>query len=402
MGARISRNRHGNLVIRWNWRGIEGWEAAGKDNPTNRKLVERLVEAIDREMRGNRFSSDRYLYYFPCGSKAGMFRASPVLKVGETLDEYLSRHLTRLAAEGRQTNNVRYRVGRTLNVVLPDGRRLGSLPVTDLTTRVLLDTRTALLDRYSVVSAKTMLSGDMRTMVRQLVQVDEVLDVDPYLKLPRWPKVPAPDIDPFTVQERDQILTYLSAKKMHWQFRAVLFLFGTGMRPGEMTGLRWTDVDLRNRNVRVRRSRSRRHEGPPKTPRSTRTIRISESLAGLLQSHYGLSAGPDDAVFTREAGEPIDSDHLGKYFRRALRATGIRQRGIYHCRHTFISFALRDGAAPKWIAEYCGTSCAMIERHYGKFIVADDNVIDNLNTVTSVTQAVTRTDDQSQLLENAG
>ncbi len=36
-------------------------------------------------------------------------------------------------------------------------------------------------------------------------------------------------------------------------------------------------------------------------------------------------------------------------------------------RHTFISVGLTNGVNPKWLADYCGTSVAMIEKHYGKY-----------------------------------
>jgi integrase len=56
---------------------------------------------------------------------------------------------------------------------------------------------------------------------------------------------------------------------------------------------------------------------------------------------------------------------------RALRATAVRPRGPYHTRHTFISVGLSNGVNPKWLAEYCGTSLAMIERHYGRYVNSD-------------------------------
>jgi integrase len=54
----------------------------------------------------------------------------------------------------------------------------------------------------------------------------------------------------------------------------------------------------------------------------------------------------------------------------ALRGTGVRPRKFYASRHTFISVALTHGVNLKWLAEYCGTSVAMIERSYGRFLAA--------------------------------
>jgi integrase len=49
----------------------------------------------------------------------------------------------------------------------------------------------------------------------------------------------------------------------------------------------------------------------------------------------------------------------------------VRERKPYSTRHTFISAALTNGGNIKWLAEYCGTSVAMIEKHYGKYIRGD-------------------------------
>jgi hypothetical protein len=49
----------------------------------------------------------------------------------------------------------------------------------------------------------------------------------------------------------------------------------------------------------------------------------------------------------------------------------MRPRKFYATRHTFISDALSQGANIKWLAEYCGTSVAMIEKHYGRYIKSD-------------------------------
>jgi integrase len=56
---------------------------------------------------------------------------------------------------------------------------------------------------------------------------------------------------------------------------------------------------------------------------------------------------------------------------RALRACEIKARKFYATRHTFISDALSHGVNIKWLAEYCGSSVAMIEKHYGRYIKSD-------------------------------
>jgi integrase len=58
------------------------------------------------------------------------------------------------------------------------------------------------------------------------------------------------------------------------------------------------------------------------------------------------------------------------YWYPALRELGLRPRKFYTTRSTYISLALTYGANLKAIAEHCGTSVAMIGRHYGRYLGA--------------------------------
>jgi hypothetical protein len=49
----------------------------------------------------------------------------------------------------------------------------------------------------------------------------------------------------------------------------------------------------------------------------------------------------------------------------------VTAKEFYATRHTFISDALSQGVNIKWLAKYCGTSVAMIEKHYDKYIKSD-------------------------------
>lgn len=77
-------------------------------------------------------------------------------------------------------------------------------------------------------------------------------------------------------------------------------------------------------------------------------------------------------MFKNNEGRPINEDKWRKkYWYRALRVLEIRPRKFYATRHTFISVALSEGLNIKWIAEYCETSVAMIEKHCGRYIRSD-------------------------------
>ena len=68
---------------------------------------------------------------------------------------------------------------------------------------------------------------------------------------------------------------------------------------------------------------------------------------------------------------PIDLREWPKdHWRRALVGTKVRPRKFYATKHTFNSVALSKGLNHRFITEYCGTSVAMIERHYGCFLAS--------------------------------
>jgi len=135
-----------------------------------------------------------------------------------------------------------------------------------------------------------------------------------------------PDPDPFTPVERDAILEWfrtktfgrvgrpsqardvLTPKRVHPPFHVYLHtLFWTGMRPSEAAGLRWTDMDLDQRQGRVQGSRhsyfrSRR----TKTKAARRTVQFTSETTALLKSIMPLHVEPDTPVFTNVDGEPIE------------------------------------------------------------------------------------------------
>jgi integrase len=185
----------------------------------------------------------------------------------------------------------------------------------------------------------------------------------------KWPRRDPPEPDPFSETERDRIIAWFGEKQPF--YRAFVYtLFHTGMRPSEATGLRWGDVDTDTGSIHVRRSRYMGQEGPPKTRKSRRTIRLLPGVRDVLRDLKPLRAEAESYVFVnREHGGPI---HQGEWARefwwRPRRASNIRPRKFYATRHTFISHAVTAGVNLKWLAEYCGNPVEMIERHYGRFM----------------------------------
>ena len=144
------------------------------------------------------------------------------------------------------------------------------------------------------------------------------------------------------------------------------------MRPSEATALRWSDVDLSFGKVSITKSRHLKAEAPTKTRASVRIVTLLPAMVEVLNQLYPLRATEQDHIFLDVSGTPFDAQEwMGRHWNKALRACGVRQRKFYYTRHTYISVALSAGVRIKWLAEQCGASVAMIEKHYGRYIRDD-------------------------------
>ena len=128
----------------------------------------------------------------------------------------------------------------------------------------------------------------------------------------------------------------------------------TGLRPGEALALRGGDVDLESDpgGGRVRRTldtHSAAVFGPPKTPRSRRTVALHFEAKDAFErqtavlAREGLPDGPGDLVFPSEAGSPMSSNNLRRrHLHAALAGAGLPRVSLHQLRHTYASIMLHE------------------------------------------------------------
>ncbi len=136
----------------------------------------------------------------------------------------------------------------------------------------------------------------------------------------------------------------------------------TGLRRGEILGLRWRDLDLQKGMLYVRRTLGRVKDGeeyvireaPLKTRHSRRVIDLSVSL---VQALLDFPAGDDparDYLFCTPGGGPLDPDNLTRTFQRHLTLAGIPEIRFHDLRHTHASLLIAAGVHPKAIQARMG------------------------------------------------
>ena len=110
----------------------------------------------------------------------------------------------------------------------------------------------------------------------------------------------------------------------------------TGLRLGELRGLRWADVDRDRRLVHVRRSYTRGEEGPPKSGK-VRSVPLVDQAARALDtlSHRERFTEDDDRVFVNALGEPFEESAMRRRFYDALDAAELSRIRFHDLRHTF-------------------------------------------------------------------
>ena len=138
----------------------------------------------------------------------------------------------------------------------------------------------------------------------------------------------------------------------------------TGLRQGELLGLRWGDVDLQGGWLAVQRQlsdlRGKLELTEPKTSRSRRTVALPKVAAEALRRHKGrLGAVPHPTalVFTDARGGPIRRQNLlRRSFRPLLARAGLPRIRFHDLRHTAATLLLGQGVHVKVVQEQLGHS----------------------------------------------
>ncbi len=185
------------------------------------------------------------------------------------------------------------------------------------------------------------------------------------------PRQATPEMRTWSAEELRAFLERVRDDRL---YAAWLLAATTGLRRGELLGLRWRDLDLENGRLSVTQAllsvRNRLSFSPPKTAKSRRSVALDPRTVAALQAHrahqneerLALGGWPDhDLVFTREDGKPVHPDTFSRdRFKQHVRAADLPLIRFHDLRHTHATLALQAGVHPKVVSERLGHSSVAI------------------------------------------
>ena len=155
----------------------------------------------------------------------------------------------------------------------------------------------------------------------------------------------------------EQLTSFLREAKDSGVFALYYIDLTTGLRRGELLGLKWLDIDLEKGDLRVQRQIGRIDgkiiEMPLKTKNAYRTLPLSaDAISVLMQQRR--KTGNSEWVFPSPTGGPMSPDSVLHMLHRVLKRAGLPKVRFHDLRHTFATLALQNGVDVKTVSGMLG------------------------------------------------
>jgi integrase len=174
---------------------------------------------------------------------------------------------------------------------------------------------------------------------------------NPMRDVDRQPTPPRVDIDVYGIEE---VMALVRAAGDEQDAAIFLTAAFTGLRMGELVGLRWRDVDFTDSAIRVRQTYLLGAVDTPKSGKA-RVVPMVDDVASALArlSQREWFTTPDDVVFPGKQGSYLDDSALRRRYKVAQSKAGLRPLRFHDLRHTFGTHAIR-AVDPRELQEWMG------------------------------------------------
>lgn len=365
--------RNGLLFFDFRYRGVRCREYTKlEDTPANRKRMQKVVDRIQQAIADGSFD---YSAFFPGSANAARFAVDG----GQG-------QLPLRSASRATTPSFRVFIEDWYRQSLPGWRKTHAATVRSTIDRHLLphfgDTSVGAITKADLLAFRAQvatvkgrcgnaaLSAKTINRIMQLASqamgeaAERYAFTNPAERIKRL-KQRRVDIQPFSLAEVGRILE--AVREDYRPYMTVRFF--TGLRTGELHGLKWKYVDFERRVILVRETFVRGEVEYTKTDGSQRDIAMSVPVFEALQEQRRRT-GRHACVFCSASGAPIDNDNFThRVWYPLLRHLGLEPRRPYQTRHTCATLWLAAGENPEWVARQLGhVNTMMLFRTYSRFI----------------------------------
>lgn len=283
----------------------------------------------------------------------------------------------------------------------------------EISTSKLCDLKTLQIQRYY---NKLYGNGKSSNVIKNLNKLlkcflNYAVDEDYILKNPCSSKIVIPGIEkvekaPIEIFSDDEIKLLKSSLDGHRYKCIILMALGTGLRQGELLGLKWTDINMDTCELKVERSLKQVNiiaaDGSkeyktiiqtPKSKTSIRTVPIPSALIPIIKEHVKiktsekLKAGSSyinsDYIFTTELGKTIDARNLTKCYKRILNKAGITYKKFHSLRHTYATKLFESNVPLKTVQILLGHSDISMTANIYTHVMPKEKIkaVENLNSL---------------------
>ena len=177
------------------------------------------------------------------------------------------------------------------------------------------------------------------------------------------PKTEKKQTDVLNAFERKRLENYLIHNQNNTNISVLLCLF-TGLRIGELCGLKWGDIDFQKGTVSVSRTVQRINKhgksevivGSPKSKSSVRIVPVPDFVLAILKAKRKC----DDFYIITGTCKPTEPRTMQNRFKAILKVCGIRSVNFHLLRHTYATVCIENGFDPKTLSELLGHADASI------------------------------------------
>ncbi|MFT7014317.1 MAG: integrase [Pseudohongiellaceae bacterium] len=386
MGNIRARKENGKLLLDFHFHGVRFREqTALPDNQQNRKKVQALLDRVEARIKLGEFN---YSEFFPGSKNIQKFLEVDPSQAGENQIQSLrvqpASVATKIAAKAplfesfarqwQTEKKIEWRASHARNIesVLSNSliKFFGKRVLSDITKAEILEFRSKLASKpgrggKEQIAAKT-INTHMALLNAILEEASDRYSFENPYKNIKPLKLQRTHVEPFSLIEVNRIIE--SVRADYRNYYAVRFY--SGMRTGEIDGLRWEFVDFKRGLIAIRETLVQGKTEYTKTDGSQRDIPMLGPVKAALEAQYLATGKLSPYVFCNTEGKPLDHNNITKrVWYPLLRHLGLKMRRPYQTRHTAATLLLASGENPEWVARFLGhASTEMLFKVYSRYI----------------------------------